>query len=109
MLRGLAARLALHTRRSESVARVGGEEFVIVLPVTDPGEIVLAAERFRKAIADEPFETGIGPLSITVSIGVATTGAVHPGTADEIYEAADAALYDAKRSGRNRFAVADLV
>lgn len=106
VLRGFAARLSLQTRRDEFAARVGGEEFVVVIPVTDPEEIQLAAERFRKAVADEPFETCVGPLDVTVSIGVATTVDVDQSTATTLYEAADHALYQAKEGGRNRFAVA---
>lgn len=108
VLRGVAARLSLHTRRDEIVARVGGEEFVVILPATHADEIALAAARFCKAIADEPFETSIGPLDVTVSIGVASTATIHTQTATELYEAADAALYDAKKAGRNGYAVADL-
>ena len=106
VLRGFASRLSLHTRRDEYVARVGGEEFVIVIPVTDPDEIRLAAERFRKCIAEAPFDTSAGPLDVTVSIGVASTTEIDEHTATTLYEAADQALYAAKDGGRNRVAVA---
>ena len=108
VLRGFAARLSLHTRRDEMAARVGGEEFVVIIPVTDPDEIQLAAERFRKCVAEEPFETCAGPLAVTVSIGVASTVHVEEDTATVLYEAADQALYAAKDGGRNRFAVSPL-
>jgi diguanylate cyclase (GGDEF)-like protein len=108
VLRGLAARLTLHARRDEMVARVGGEEFVVVIPVTDADEIPLAAERFRKAVAAEPFQTDAGPLEITISIGVASTANLHEAIAKELYEAADQALYEAKHGGRNRVAVSPL-
>lgn len=108
VLRAFAARLGLHTRRNEFAARVGGEEFVVIIPVTDAAEIPLAAERFRAAVAAEPFETGIGPLDVTVSIGVASTVHIHHDVARELYEAADKALYEAKESGRDRFAVSPL-
>jgi diguanylate cyclase (GGDEF)-like protein len=106
VLRGFATRLSLHTRRDEYVARVGGEEFVIVIPVTDADEIQLAAERFRRCVASSPFDTCAGPLDVTVSIGVASTTDVDENTATTLYEAADQALYVAKDSGRNRFAAA---
>ena len=106
VLRGFAARLSLHTRRDEYAARVGGEEFVVVLPVTDPEEIRLAAERFRRCVADAPFDTCAGPLAVTVSVGVASTTEIDEHTATTLYEAADQALYVAKDSGRNRIAVA---
>lgn len=108
VLRGFAARLSLHSRRDEVVARVGGEEFVIIIPVTDHDGIQLAAERFRRCVADEPFDTCAGPLDITVSIGVATTAEVADDTASVLYNAADQALYEAKKAGRNRVAVSPL-
>ncbi len=108
VLKGFAARLKLHTRRDEMLARVGGEEFVVVIPVTDADEIPLAAERFRKAVAAEPFPTDAGPLDITVSIGVACTANLHEAVAKELYEAADQALYEAKHGGRNRYAISPL-
>jgi len=108
VLRGFAARISLHTRRDEFCARVGGEEFVVVMPATDPDEIKLAAERFRKCVASEAFDTCVGPLEVTMSIGVASTVEIQGDTATALYDAADQALYEAKNGGRNRFAVSPL-
>lgn len=105
VLRVMGARLALHTRRDEFAARIGGEEFVVVIPVTDRDEIGLAAERFRRAIADDPFETSIGPLAVTASVGAALLDDIGIHTAAPLFEAADAALYEAKEGGRNRVVV----
>lgn len=102
VLRLMGAMLALHTRRDEFTARIGGEEFAVVIPVTEPEEIALAADRFRQAIAGEPLETPAGPLGITASVGAAWLDDTGPQAAQRLYDAADAALHEAKRAGRNR-------
>ena len=82
------------------VGRYGGEEFVVLLPETASDGAVIVAEKIRTAIRDEPFH-GAGDVSITVSVGVST----YPGdgsTAEELIRAADAAMYHAKASGRDR-------
>ncbi len=102
VLRGLGQRVGLYTRRDEFPARLGGEEFAVVIPVTDPEEIALAAERFRRAVAGEPFETQAGALPVTVSIGAAWLTDLDPETDRRLYDAADDALRSAKRTGRDR-------
>ena len=101
VLRQVGARLAVHARSDEFAARIGGEEFVVVAPATDREEIVLAAERLRKAIAAEPVMTPMGPLEITASIGAAWLDDIQPSATRRVYEAADAALREAKNAGRN--------
>ncbi|RZS91358.1 diguanylate cyclase (GGDEF)-like protein [Motilibacter rhizosphaerae] len=86
-------------RTSDSAYRYGGEELVVVLPETDLDAAVLVAERLREAVA-----ACAGPKAyptVTVSIGVATVNHAMAGYED-VLAAADAALYAAKRSGRNR-------
>jgi len=90
-------------RTNDVAARIGGEEFALILPRSDLDGALSFAERLRRRVADEPFETGSEgkPLSITTSVGVA----LFPDDADTapaLYARADAALYVAKRSGRNR-------
>lgn len=85
----------------EPVARYGGEEFICVLPATAPEAARALAERLRRATEAEAFPAPDGPLSLTVSIGLSM---VAP-SEDSILPAvarADAALYEAKQSGRNR-------
>lgn len=101
VLRLMGAMLALHTRRDEFAARIGGEEFAVVVPMTDPEEITLAAERFRRAIAGEVLDTPAGPLHITASVGAAWLDDTEPHAARRLYDAADEALHRAKRAGRN--------
>jgi len=92
-------------RPFDKVFRIGGEEFVAILPGADSFGAVDVAERLREIIASTRFETGSGALSLSVSIGVATTRQTTEPAA--LLEAADAALYRAKETGRNRVIVSD--
>ncbi len=103
VLREFAARLASNTRPSDYACRQGGEEFIVVMPRT-PGDIAcLAAERLRRSIAGSAFNIpGLDqPLDVTISIGVAATDGSDE-TTETLMKRADEALYEAKRSGRNR-------
>ncbi len=86
-------------RVTDLIGRVGGEEFAALLPC-DLDEAVTAAERVREAFRDSGISIGEEPLVTTVSIGVAT-GPAHT-ELEVLMASADAALYQAKRSGRNR-------
>jgi two-component system, cell cycle response regulator len=103
VLREFAARLASNTRPSDYACRQGGEEFIVVMPRTTGDIACLAAERLRRAIAASAFIIpGLGQqLEITISIGVASTEGAED-TPDLLMKRADEALYEAKRSGRNR-------
>jgi diguanylate cyclase (GGDEF)-like protein len=89
-------------RESDFAARYGGEEFVVVLPETDVKGAQIKAERIRAAIEQLEWDT-IG--KVTVSIGVAGYP-LHGNSVQEVLEAADKALYAAKRSGKNQIALA---
>jgi diguanylate cyclase (GGDEF)-like protein len=91
----LASMLCEHTRGADIVARVGGEEFVIVLAGADGPSTLELAERLRAAIED-----GDAEIPFTISAGVAS--ALAPSTAHTLLGAADRALYAAKHDGRNR-------
>jgi diguanylate cyclase (GGDEF)-like protein len=91
---------ASKTRDSDVAARIGGEEFAVMLPETNLDDARAAAERLRAAVADEPFATRTGPLNVTVSIGAALAEANVAGIA-ELMKRADEALYAAKHAGRN--------
>jgi len=96
------AQLSLNMLRLEdALARWGGEEFLCLLPETPRDEAMVIAERMRLRIAETPVETDGGQQNITASFGVATfpdDGA----DLNKLIASADAALYDAKASGRNR-------
>ncbi|HEY0957627.1 MAG TPA: GGDEF domain-containing protein [Roseateles sp.] len=97
VLRSFAQRVQAQLRPSDVCARYGGEEFVVLLSGTAELLAVHAAERLRRAVADSPLVPGV---SITVSVGVACwqTGK----DAATLLARADAAMYAAKRAGRNR-------
>jgi two-component system, cell cycle response regulator len=102
VLREFAARLATNTRPSDYACRLGGEEFVVLMPRTTGDTACLAAERLRRAICAIPFNIrGVEhAIEITASIGVACSEA--DDTAETLMKRADEGLYEAKRAGRNR-------
>jgi len=106
VLREFARRLGENMRGIDLVSRVGGEEFLVVMPDILPEDAQRVAERVRGAIENAGFElTDIAvPLSVTVSIGLAFH---HPDEAgSDLIQRADAALYASKNSGRNMVTLA---
>jgi two-component system cell cycle response regulator len=103
VLQELAARIKVNVRNVDMACRVGGEEFIVVLPATDMSIAEKVGERVRKAISARPFSAGNGlsNLNVTVSVGVATLGG-EADKLDDFLKRADQALYRAKREGRNR-------
>lgn len=93
-------------RASDYFGRVGGEEFVCVMPETEAGEALACAERMRRAIDAVRLPTELGTVQFTVSAGVAELGERHAGW-EALLSDADGALYRAKASGRNRVVLAD--
>jgi diguanylate cyclase (GGDEF)-like protein len=102
----VAHRLSSATREIDVVARYGGEEFVLLLPETDLNGSLVLADKVLKAVADEPIEHAGTTRRVTLSLGVAAYP--HSGiNVRSLLAAADAALYKAKTSGRNRVEQAD--
>ena len=102
VLREFAARLKRGVRGIDLVARLGGEEFVVVMPETDAAYASVIAERLRRDVEREAFATRGGEaLHVTVSIGVAEFRGASD-SVDALVKRADQALYSAKRRGRNR-------
>jgi two-component system, cell cycle response regulator len=103
VLRELANRAVRQVRSVDLVGRLGGEEFVVVMPETSLAGALIVAERLRAAIAAEPFtiQGGSEKLPVTISIGVAVSDE-GGGTLDTLLKRADDALYTAKNAGRNR-------
>ena len=93
-------------RSPDIMGRYGGEEFVILMPETDINESRQAAERIRHSVASKPIETDIGPVPITISVGLATFDHKQDVNIDVLVNRADQALYAAKQSGRNRVVTA---
>jgi two-component system cell cycle response regulator len=96
-LRQIAQRLLDHVRASDMVVRVGGEEFVVLMPGADFITAETVAERLRTVVAERPFVLEGEALRLTISIGMAE-GALSPAA---LLAQADAALYASKRKGRN--------
>ena len=102
ILCGLAQILKAEIREYDSAGRIGGEEFLLITPVPTGTDCMPLFERLCQQVAGNQIVTKSGELSISLSIGVACT--VSGGTVDELLEAADKALYQAKSEGRNRVA-----
>lgn len=107
VLRETAAFLLKSVRSEDIVCRFGGEEFVVILPVADLKVSQARAERIRARLREMTvMHQGQSMGIVTVSVGVAELPQ-HGASAKELLEAADAALYRAKREGRDRVAVAE--
>jgi len=107
VLQDLARLLREMSRTSDTVARYGGEEFAIILPETDSVGAQKIAQRLREQVEGYAFpgQDLMPGGSLTISIGVATHAPA--GSKDALLQAADTALYTAKREGRNRVCIAE--
>jgi two-component system, cell cycle response regulator len=107
VLKEFAGRVRRSIRGADIACRAGGEEFVILMPDTDPHVAALVAERIRQKVERAPFPIhgGKRSLAVTVSIGVASFRGGQT-TAEALLKRADEALYRAKRDGRNRVVAA---
>ncbi|KAA3450112.1 GGDEF domain-containing protein [Mesorhizobium sp. SARCC-RB16n] len=105
VLKVFARELVGNLRPTDVAARMGGEEFALVLKRTLPETVEESAERIRAVFATRLIETETGSLSCTVSAGFAF-GSKEGLSLDKVLSAADKALYDAKRGGRNRVVTA---
>ena len=103
----VAHNLQQMARAGETVARIGGEEFALLLPGTNRLGTAVLAERIRVAIEREQFIIGDKIVTITVSIGIASFGVDPSESIDQLLGVADSRLYLAKKSGRNRICVND--
>lgn len=103
VLTSIVATIRKRLRRSDCLGRVGGEEFCVFLPGAALPDAMRIAEQLRVAIEEMRIDTGSGLLSVTASIGVAEIAATDR-EPEQLMQRADAALYEAKNSGRNRVA-----
>ncbi|MGY6708948.1 MAG: GGDEF domain-containing protein [Rhizobiaceae bacterium] len=100
VLREVGIGLSAVTRFHDVLARLGGEEFAIVVPNMDEGQLVAFADRIRETIAQIVVPTARGRIRVTASVGAAVWDAEEG--AEEFFRRADTRLYEAKRNGRNR-------
>ena len=101
-LRDVAQILMKHSRGINVVSRYGGDEFAVLLVETSKAGARLYADRIREVVAKYPFSHG---KVVTSSFGVASLPDDEAGTAEDLFRAADEALYAAKRAGKNQVAV----
>jgi two-component system, cell cycle response regulator len=102
VLREAARRLLLSVRSYDYVGRYGGEEFLIILNNCDPVSAPRRAEEIRRSLSDTPVHTSIGPLLVTMSMGVHQTANWGAQSVEELLHQVDGAMYAAKAAGRNR-------
>jgi diguanylate cyclase (GGDEF)-like protein len=100
VLEEVAARLRSHVRAFDSVYRLGGDEFVLLLPGVDCDGALELAERLRESLGSRP----VRGVPVTISMGVAARSAGDDLGYSQLFDAADGALYEAKRAGRDRVA-----
>lgn len=107
VLRQVALNIQQIMRASDSVVRYGGDEFAVILPETDSKGLEVFAERIRRSIANMRIDIDDTQMQVTVSVGGATFDGNNP-TIDkrDLLRAADQALYQSKREGRNRTSIA---
>lgn len=101
VLKNVANTISQSLRSTDTISRVGGEEFAIIVPNTFRLDAGFLAERIRTNVERLTLEHDGDTLSVTISLGVAINDPRNPETLNELYKRADNALYDAKASGRN--------
>ncbi len=108
VLKEVARRLSENIRKSDLLARFGGEEFAIILPETDLDESARIAEKLRRCMVEPGFIADGNEFSVTISAGVASYQA---DASDEgvLFSRADRRLYDAKHRGRNQVLIWDTI
>ena len=106
VLAGVAGAMMRLRRRGDTIARIGGEEFGVILPETDLDEAIRVAERIREAVAELRFDGARSRLGygVTMSFGAVVLPPDASESVAALYDRADAAMYAAKGAGRNRVA-----
>jgi diguanylate cyclase (GGDEF)-like protein len=107
-LKHLSTLLRTQMRSVDTLGRIGGEEFVVVLPGLGEDAALQAAERLRAVVANTPLQSAPERVAMSLSIGVAQWNG-HPEETTRLLMRADAALYRAKQGGRDRVALAEAV
>ncbi|NNE13243.1 MAG: sensor domain-containing diguanylate cyclase [Ilumatobacter sp.] len=102
----IARRCTTVVRAIDVVARIGGEEFAVLIPEADADRAAAVGERLRAIVESDPMLTSAGPVRVTITIGVAARNAADADLTS-LLRRADRALYDGKEQGRNRVIVAD--
>ncbi len=106
VLRNVASTIRKNTQEVDITARYGGEEFVVIFPKTNMEEALVAAENIRACVEQLEIPHGQEKLHVTISLGVAVFQE-HAMEKEELIRAADAGLYQSKRTGKNRVSIAN--
>jgi diguanylate cyclase (GGDEF)-like protein/PAS domain S-box-containing protein len=104
LLKGVAGAVRHRIRQTDLLARIGGDEFAVLLPQTDADQAQVAADGIVKAMGRHVAVLGDRSIRVTASVGVALFDGL---SAVEVLACADLAMYEAKQAGRNRFALYD--
>lgn len=103
VIKQFSTRLLQNIRRVDVAFRIGGEEFLIVMPKTSQKKAAIAGERLRQIIEDTPFKINQGAMTITVTASIGLTSVISKDdTLETLLKRSDEALYEAKKSGRNQ-------
>jgi diguanylate cyclase (GGDEF)-like protein len=100
VIEAVAARCRVGLRDIDLIGRYGGDEFVVLLIETELAGARRVAERLRRGVGETALDSNLGPLNVSISVGVATSGPDYQNLA-ALHSAADAALYAAKTAGKN--------
>lgn len=100
VLHEVGLRMVGRLRHYDTVGRLGGEEFLVLLVDCDWEQIQTVSERLRSAVGDQPIDTAAGSMKVTISIGAAM--AIKSAKVEDVLDRADRAMYQAKAQGRNR-------
>ena len=106
LLRSIAGMIRQRVRATDVLARIGGDEFALILPRASADEARLVAADLVRAAREHALTLGGGVVRVTLSVGAVAFGAT-AGTAENVLIAADRAMYDAKAQGRDRYVVVD--
>ena len=105
VLRDLVMRVSESIRMIDEFFRYGGEEFAVILPETEVRGAEIVAKRIKTAVTSKPFLYGRNVIPYTVSMGIASYHGKHPVNKNVLIQEADAAMYAAKRDGKNRISL----
>ncbi len=101
VLQEVVTRMNRVLRPSDALGRYGGEEFLVILPECQSTDVLKVAERLRQCVSASTVITPAGSIPVTISLGATATAGANSQAVTSLLQVADAALYQAKREGRN--------
>lgn len=105
VLKTVTSTLSLHLRNEEIICRYGGEEFLIILPMTNLNKAGLVAERLRDLVEQQTFYYKDKVILVTISLGVSSLSSLVTQNENDLINCADTALYHTKKMGRNQVSI----